>query len=120
MSTIRNNNTCLIISSLLLIVGLTFSLIGAATVFNNPSVTKDEAMQDAAIVSPGPNGERTYTTTNATVAQALQDMAEVNKQREIERRIGKSLAVPGMALLGIAVVVFAYSKFPKQRPDPVV
>ena len=47
-------------------------------------------------------------------------MAEVNKKRELERRIGKSLAVPGMALLGIAVIVFAYSKFPKQRPDPVV
>ncbi len=82
MSTIRNSNTCLIISSLLLIVGLTFSLFGAATVFSNPSVTEDEAMQDAAIVSPGPNGERTYTTTNATIAKALQRMAEVNKERE--------------------------------------
>ncbi len=120
MTTARNNNTCLIISSLLLIVGLTFSLIGAATVFNNPSLTEDEAMQDAAIVSPGRNGERTYTSTNATTAQALQHMAEVNKERELERRIGKSLAVPGIALLGIAVIIFAYSKFPKQRPDPIV
>ncbi len=109
-----------LLGRLLLLVGLTFSLIGAATVFSNPSVTEDEAMRDAAIVRPGPNGERTYTTTNASVAQAMQHMAEVNQKRALERRIGKSLAVPGMALLGIALVVFAYSKFPKQRPDPIV
>jgi hypothetical protein len=120
MSTNTQTNTCLIICSVLLIVGLTFSLIGGATVINNSPLAEDEAIQDAALVSPGPNGERTYTSTNGTVAQALHHMAEVNKKRELERRIGKSLAVPGIALLGIAAILFAYSKFPQKRPDPVV
>ena len=96
------------------VAGLIMSLTGLCKIAFNQPVSENDAIQNAARVTEGPDGETMYTITDGEIQQASNQMQTTNTARVQARQGGKSLVLPGFLILSLSIVGFGMLRSKKQ------
>ena len=99
------------------VIGLALSLVGLCRITFNQPVSENDAIQNAARVTQGPNGQRMYSITDAEIRQADRQRQTTNSVRAQARQSGKSLALPGVIMLVVALIGFGTFRAKKTVAD---
>lgn len=97
-----------------IVVGLTLLLIGSVLYITSPSISENEAIQDAVRVTRGDDGQKMYTITGAEIHNAAHRRNSINADRANRRQIGVILAVPGVILLIVGIAIGKASNKPTE------
>ena len=101
-----NEKTISTIFGAFFVAGLIMFLTGLCKIAFNQPVSENDAIQNAAHVTEGPNGETMYTITDGEIQQASNQAQTTNSTRVQARQSGKSLALPGFILLILSIIGF--------------
>jgi hypothetical protein len=100
-----------------IVVGLTLLLIGSVLYITSSSISENEAIQRAARVTRGDDGQKMYTITGAEIHNATHRRNSMNADRANKRQIGVVLAVPGAILLIVSIAICKAPNKPAEIPQ---
>ncbi|MBT3288473.1 MAG: hypothetical protein HN904_17150 [Victivallales bacterium] len=92
--------------SLLIVVGLALLLVGGGMSVTSRPISEDEAIQGAAGMTTGSDGQQMYTITGAEAHSALSQRQETNSSNASRKQLGGVLAASGVVLLLAGLAMF--------------